>query len=151
VCEPGKAAHKQGHPDAVSQYLRDVAAQPGPKIVDVQDLYKPRVFGSYWGKFDANTHRALGCVGTVTDGTVRDWDDTCAAGFKTLARRFCVGHAHRWPMRWNREVEVFAARSAHPCRQAWIPRHPAGRRGPIAGRRALHGFEPVPDRDPGSA
>jgi hypothetical protein len=46
VCEPGKAAHKQGHPDAVSQYLRDVAAQPGPKIVDVQDLDKPRVLGS---------------------------------------------------------------------------------------------------------
>jgi len=107
VCEPGNAAHKQGHPDAVAEYLRSVAAQPGPKIVVVQDLDKPRVLGSFWGEVNANTHRALGCVGTITDGAIRDWDDMCAAGFKALARRFCVGHAHSWPVRWNCEVEVF--------------------------------------------
>ena len=29
------------------------------------------------------------------------------AGFKALARRLCVGHAHVHPVRWNCEVEVF--------------------------------------------
>ena len=29
------------------------------------------------------------------------------AGFKALARRLCVGHAHSTPVRWNVEVEVF--------------------------------------------
>lgn len=29
------------------------------------------------------------------------------AGFKALASRLCVGHAHWCPVRWNCEVEVF--------------------------------------------
>jgi len=29
------------------------------------------------------------------------------AGFKTLARRLCVGHAYSCPVRWNCEVDVF--------------------------------------------
>lgn len=29
------------------------------------------------------------------------------AGFKALARRLCVGHAHVHPVRWGCEVEVF--------------------------------------------
>ncbi|MGA1286768.1 MAG: RraA family protein [Rubrivivax sp.] len=110
VCEPGNPAHKRDHPEAVAEYLKYVAAQPGPKIVVVQDLDKPRVLGSYWGEVNANTHRALGCVGTITDGAIRDWDDMCAAGFKALAKRFCVGHAHSWPVRWNCDVEVFGRR-----------------------------------------
>ncbi|MBX3178367.1 MAG: RraA family protein [Candidatus Hydrogenedentes bacterium] len=110
VCEPGNPAHKAEHPDAVQAYLRYIAEQPGPKIVVVQDLDKPRVLGSYWGEVNANIHRALGCVGTITDGAIRDWDEMCNAGFKALAGRFCVGHAHSWPARWNCEVEVFGRR-----------------------------------------
>ena len=32
------------------------------------------------------------------------------AGFKAIARRLCVGHAHSWPVRWGCEVEVFGRR-----------------------------------------
>jgi 4-hydroxy-4-methyl-2-oxoglutarate aldolase len=56
---------------------------------------------------NANVHRALGCVGTITDGAIRDLDEICNAGFKALASRMCVGHAYSWPVRWNCEVEVF--------------------------------------------
>ena len=80
---------------------------PGPKIVVVQDLDKPRVIGSAWGEVSANMFRALGCVGTITDGAVRDLDEMTNAGFKALARRLCVGHAHVHPVRWGCEVEVF--------------------------------------------
>ena len=52
-------------------------------------------------------HRALGCVGTITDGGIRDLDEMTNAGFKALARRLCVGHAAVHPVRWNCEVEVF--------------------------------------------
>ena len=51
--------------------------------------------------------RALGCVGTITDGAIRDLDEMTSAGFKALARRLCVGHAHVHPVRWGCEVEVF--------------------------------------------
>jgi regulator of RNase E activity RraA len=83
---------------------------PGPKIVVVQDLDKPRVTGSLWGEVNSNTHRALGCVGTITDGAVRDIDEMANAGFKAVARRLCVGHAHVVPLRWGGAVEVFGQR-----------------------------------------
>ena len=107
VCEPSNAKHKQEQPDAWSEYRRYVASVAGPKIVVVQDLDKPRVVGSFWGEVNSNIHRALGCVGTITDGAIRDVDEMTNAGFKALARRLCVGHAHSWPVQWNCEVEVF--------------------------------------------
>lgn len=107
VAEPGNSRHRKENPNAPTDYLRYVSSIPGPKIVVVQDLDKPRVIGSFWGEVNANYHRALGCVGTITDGAIRDWDEMCNAGFKALARRFCVGHAHSWPVRWNCPVEVF--------------------------------------------
>src|SRR6185369_6826694 len=71
------------------------------------DLDKPRVIGSFWGEVNSNLHRALGCVGTIVDGAIRDLDEMNNAGFKALARRLCVGHAFSQPVRWNCEVEVF--------------------------------------------
>jgi regulator of RNase E activity RraA len=56
---------------------------------------------------NASIHRALGCVGTITDGAIRDLDEMRSVGFKALARRLCVGHAYAAPVRWNCEVEVF--------------------------------------------
>jgi regulator of RNase E activity RraA len=59
---------------------------------------------------NSNIHRALGAVGTVTDGAVRDLDEMNNAGFKALARRLCVGHAFSHPVRWDCEVEVFGCK-----------------------------------------
>jgi regulator of RNase E activity RraA len=110
VCEPGNAEHKKNNPNGASEYRRYVASVPGPKVVVVQDLDKPNFVGAYWGEVNANLHRALGCVGTITDGCIRDVDDMYHAGFKALAQRLCVGHAHSWPVRWGCEVEVFGRR-----------------------------------------
>ncbi len=109
VIEPSNAEHKKvaGVGEA---YIRYVASVPGPKIVVVQDLDKPYVLGSMWGEVNSNRHRALGCVGTITDGAVRDVDEMTNAGFKALAQRLCVGHAHVSPVRWNCEVEVFGTK-----------------------------------------
>ncbi len=107
VIEPGNAAHRQTNPKAGEEYRAYIASLPGPKIIVVQDLDKPRVLGSAWGEVSANMFRALGCVGTITDGAIRDLDEMTNAGFKALARRLCVGHAHVHPVRWGCEVEVF--------------------------------------------
>jgi regulator of RNase E activity RraA len=107
VIEPSNPKPKQAGAHPWQQYRRYLAAIPGPKIVVIQDLDKPRVIGSFWGEVSANTHRALGCVGTITDGAIRDLDEMCNAGFKALARRLCVGHAHATPIRWGGPVEVF--------------------------------------------
>lgn len=105
VIEPSNSAHKAA--EAWEQYRAYVASSPGPKIAVVQDLDKPHFVGSFWGEVNANTHRALGCVGTITDGCIRDLDEMTNAGFKALAARLCVGHAHSCPVRWDCEVEVF--------------------------------------------
>jgi 4-hydroxy-4-methyl-2-oxoglutarate aldolase len=107
IIEPSNPKHKLSGLDATDQYRQYIASQQGPKIVVVQDLDKPRVIGSFWGEVNSNTHRALGCVGTITDGAIRDLDEMNNAGFKAIARRLCVGHAHVIPVAWNCAVKVF--------------------------------------------
>jgi len=109
VIEPSNVAHKK-NTTALSEYRQYMASMPGPKIVVIQDLDKPRVYGSFWGEVNSNVHRALGCVGTLTDGAIRDVDEMTNAGFKAIARRLCVGHAHSTPVRWNCEIEVFGTK-----------------------------------------
>ena len=93
--------------DAWLEYRRYVASVPGPKIVVVQDLDKPNTIGAFWGEVNSNCHKALGCVGSIIDGALRDLDEMNNAGFKCLARRMCVGHAWSTPIAWNEPVEVF--------------------------------------------
>ncbi len=131
IIEPGNPVHQKNNPNAYTEYLQSVAAIPGPKIVVIQDLDKPQVIGSFWGEVNSNTHKAFGCVGTITDGGIRDVDEMCNAGFKALARRMCVGHAYSTPVKWNCEVEVFGC--------------------PVSPGQLLHadqhGFLVIPDED----
>ncbi len=106
VIEPGNKMHKN-NADAWEEYREYIASVQGPKIVVVQDQDKPVIYGSFWGEVNSNIHKALGCIGTITDGGIRDIDEMNNAGFKALARGLCVGHAWSTPVRWNCEVEVF--------------------------------------------
>jgi len=110
VIEPSNPQHVQTNQQAWSEYRRYVAMAQGPKIVVVQDMDKPVAFGSFWGEVNSNVHRVLGCVGTITDGAIRDVDEMCNAGFKAIARQFCVGHANVIPIRWDCDVTVFGCR-----------------------------------------
>jgi len=110
VIEPSNKEHRAVNPNAGEEYRKYIASVPGPKIVVLQDLDKPQVLGSHWGEVNALMHRALGCVGTITDGAVRDVDEMADAGLKAIARRLCVGHAFVHPVRWGCEVEVFGTK-----------------------------------------
>jgi regulator of RNase E activity RraA len=110
VCQPGNSDHPRNNPNAWSEYRRYLAGISGPKVVIVQDLDKPQVYGAFWGEVNANVHRALGCTGTITDGGIRDLDEMAYAGFKAIGRRLCVGHAFSCPIRWGEAVEVFGRR-----------------------------------------
>lgn len=121
ICEPSNEKHKENRSDFVD-YFRYVASKPGPKIAIVQDLDKPKTVGSFWGEVNANIHKSLGCVGTIVDGAVRDVDEMTNAGFKALARRLCVGHAHSRPVRWDCEVEVFG-RTVQPGQLIHADKH----------------------------
>ena len=108
VIQPSEKSHLDVK-EAASEYRRYISELDGPIIVVVQDLDKPNIIGSTWGEVNSNVHKAFGCVGTITDGAIRDVDEMTNSGFKALARRLCVGHAYATPVRWNCEVKVFGA------------------------------------------
>lgn len=66
---------------------------PPPRIVVLHDVDRP-VVGSFWGEVQANIHKALGCVGTVTDGSVRDLDEVRETGFCFFSSCVTVSHAY---------------------------------------------------------
>jgi len=62
--------------------------------VVLHDLDYPEPAGSFWGEVQSNIHTALGCVGTVTDGGVRDLDEMHGLGFHAFAGEVLVSHAY---------------------------------------------------------
>ena len=146
MVEPSQKKHRAKNPNGWADYRRYVASVPGPKVVVVQDLDKPRVIGSFWGEVNANMHRALGCVGTVTDGAIRDLDEMTAAGFKALARRLCVGHAFSHPVRWGCAVEVFGRKVQpgdliHADKHGFLAIPPAEQKGLLEAARFMDANE----------
>ena len=66
----------------------------GPRISVIQDLDGANIgFGAFWGEVNSSVHKALGCLGVVTDGSIRDipaW----APGFQALAGSIGPSHAY---------------------------------------------------------
>jgi len=84
----------EGHRAGESAWWDYVAERPGPRVVVMQDIDEPRGQGAYWGEVQANIHKALGCVGVVTDGTVRDLPEAEALGFHFFSAHVSVSHAY---------------------------------------------------------
>jgi 4-hydroxy-4-methyl-2-oxoglutarate aldolase len=84
--EPGAAVARR----AMWEHILSI---PEPRVVVIEDLDDPPV-GSFWGEVNANIHRALGCVGTVTNGGVRDLDEVEALGFHFFSGQVQVSHAY---------------------------------------------------------
>jgi len=73
-------------------YLDYVAADPQPSIVVIQDIDEIVGFGAFWGEVQTNVHQALGCLGTITNGSIRDIP-AVAPGFQMLAGSLAPSHA----------------------------------------------------------
>lgn len=73
-------------------YLDYVAAEPQPGIAVIQDLDDIVGYGAFWGEVQSNVHKALGCLGTITNGSVRDIP-MIPAGFQMLAGSIAPSHA----------------------------------------------------------
>jgi regulator of RNase E activity RraA len=81
-------------PDILADYLRYVAAQPGPKIAVGEDLDNPPGLGAQFGEVTATIHKKLGCVGHITSGCPRDLDEVRALGFQLFGLNPCVSHGY---------------------------------------------------------
>ena len=100
-----RAEYEAKNAPSVTDYRRAVLAAPGPKILVLQDE-DATPLGSFWGEVNANIHRALGCVGTITDGGVRDLNEVRALGFHFFARTLLVSHAYVHLQGWGEPVQV---------------------------------------------
>lgn len=74
-------------------WWEEILKIPGPRIAVIHDLDRP-VVGSFWGEVNASIHKALGCVGAVTDGSVRDLEEVRKAGFHFFSSCVSVSHAY---------------------------------------------------------
>jgi regulator of RNase E activity RraA len=88
-------------------YLDYVAAEPRPSIVVIEDLDgEDAGYGAFWGEVQSNVHKALGCLGTVTNGSVRDIP-MIPAGFQMLAGSISPSHAYVHIIEFGGSVSVF--------------------------------------------
>jgi len=83
-----------GHRASTYGWWEYVMSMPAPRVIVVHDIDEPRGQGAQWGEVQANIHRALGCVGVITDGSVRDLDEVRALKFQFAAAHVSVSHAN---------------------------------------------------------
>lgn len=87
-------------------YWEHIESQPEPRIAVVQDLDRGPLAGGFLGEVNAAIHRALGCVGAVVDGGVRDLEEMRAGGLQVLYRQAVVSHAYVHPVACGRPLEI---------------------------------------------
>jgi 4-hydroxy-4-methyl-2-oxoglutarate aldolase len=86
---PSKVRPSISEPD----YWRFIADHAGPKVAVVQDIDTPPK-GAMWGEWNSNVHKALGCVGMVTEGAARDIDAVRKLGFHYFSTHVSVSHGY---------------------------------------------------------
>jgi regulator of RNase E activity RraA len=86
-------------------YYEHVLSQPAPRILVAQDLDNPPI-GALFGEVNASAHKALGCVGHVTNGGVRDLDECQRMGFHFFSGCIQVSHAYAHLESSGNSVEI---------------------------------------------
>ncbi len=85
----GEASRRQR-----AAYYEYVGTGAGPRISLIQDLDGSNAgYGAFWGEVNSAIHKALGCEGVITDGSIRDIPQW-APGFQALAGSIGPSHAH---------------------------------------------------------
>jgi len=86
------------------EYIGD--GGPEPSIAVIEDIDPIAGYGAWWGEVNTTIHQGLGCLGVVTNGSVRDLDDS-AQGFQLLAGTTNPSHA------WVRVVDYGVTVNVH--------------------------------------
>jgi regulator of RNase E activity RraA len=87
-------------------YYEYVGTGQGPRITVIQDIDGADAgYGAFWGEVQSSVHKALGCLGVVTDGSIRDIPQW-APGFQALAASIGPSHAYVHAESFGGEVRV---------------------------------------------
>jgi 4-hydroxy-4-methyl-2-oxoglutarate aldolase len=84
-------------------YLTSV---PYPRVVVVQDAEERTGFGSLLGAVHVNILKAFGCVGAITNGSVRDLPRVLKLGFQLFSGSIAVSHAYVHIVEFGAPVEI---------------------------------------------
>ena len=99
---PYHPAERRRNQLAYYEYL----AQPDqPTIAVVQDIDEQCGVGAFWGEVNTNVHWGLGCVGAVTNGSMRDLA-MMHPQFQCLAATLSPSHAWVQVVDFGGQVEV---------------------------------------------
>lgn len=83
----------EGHRVPMARWWEVIEEIHAPRVLVMQDL-DTHPTGAFWGEVMANVHKALGCVGVVTNGGARDLEEVKALGFHVFAAHILVSHAY---------------------------------------------------------
>jgi len=83
-----------------------VATMPRPSVLVLQDVDHTPGFGAFVGEIHASISVALGCVGYVTNGAVRDLPAIRELGFHLFSGSLGVSHAYAHLVDFGEPVEI---------------------------------------------
>ncbi len=89
-----------------SDWWNSILEVPAPRIVVLEDLDKPPGVGAFVGDAHAAILKALGCVGYVTDGAVRELLGVREQGLQLFAGNVAVSHAYAHIFDLGAEVKI---------------------------------------------
>jgi len=87
-------------------YYEHLAQAPQPTVSVVQDIDSQPGLGAFWGEVNTHIHWRLGCVGAVTNGSMRDLD-AMHPQFQCLAASLSPSHAWVQVVDIGKQVDVF--------------------------------------------
>ena len=89
-----------------TDWWKSILQVPAPRVVVLEDLDKPPGLGAFIGEMHAAILRALGCVGYVTDGAVRELPRIKDTGLQLFAGNVAVSHAYAHIFGFGSQVKV---------------------------------------------
>ena len=87
-------------------YYDYIANGEHPSLAVIQDIDEQTGLGAFWGEVNTHIHWGLGCVGTITNGSMRDLD-AMHPEFQCLAGSLSPSHAWVQVEEIGKPVEVF--------------------------------------------
>jgi 4-hydroxy-4-methyl-2-oxoglutarate aldolase len=89
-----------------TDWWKEILAVPAPRVVVIQDVDSNPGLGAFVGEVHAHILQALGCVGVVTNGAVRDLNAIEGSGFQMFAGNVSVSHAYAHVFDFGGAVDV---------------------------------------------
>ncbi len=87
-------------------FWNNILEIPAPRILVLEDMDDPPGRGAFVGDMHAAILRALGCVGYVTNGAVRELPSVGAIGIQLFAGNVAVSHAYAHIFEVGSEINV---------------------------------------------